>query len=261
MDRYLMVLATDCGGTDRGRYEIAVERSFYPKPVRTVVFETTTLSTLHAGFIAAAHGLSTIDHFGPLREGEKVGLLVNAAPERGPVFALKLDNGVEVVGPDLGWNFHFLRDRIVESFLVDDRSGKETPFRSMEVMVPALAARLGAAEFPNLAFRPKDIASFRPDPGIYVADWDSHGNLYLVSTDEDDAWIPALGETRTFRVGNNVARLRHVDGIFAGETGEQVLTTGSLRLNGRSVHYIVVRGARARDMLGNPGVGTRVELA
>lgn len=259
MDKYLMVLATDCGGTDRGRYEIAACRSFFPHAVTTVVFETASLSTLHAGFIAAAHGLSTIDHFGPLRTGEKIGLLVNAAPERGPIYALTLDNGVEVVGPDLEWNFHFLRDRIVASHLVRDLSGKETPFRSMEVMVPALAARLGAAEVPHLSFVPKDIASFAPEPGIYVSDWDSHGNLYLVSTEEDDSWIPPLGETQTFRVGNNVARLRHVDGIFAGQTGEQVLTTGSLRLNGRKVHYIVVRGARARDMLGNPRVGTRVQ--
>ncbi len=260
-NRYQLILATDCGGTDRGRYEIAAHRCFFPYLVQPVFFETTSLSTLHCGFVATAHALSTVDHFGPLRIGENIGLLVNAAPERDDIYALELDNGVQVVGPHLGFNFHFLRDRVRKSYLVRDTrdmSGKETPFRSMEIMVPALAVRLGAADFPHLEFVPQELPRYDPEPGVYVADWDSHDNLYLVSTGEDESWIPALGETRVFRIGNTVARLRHVDGIFAGETGEQVLTTGSLRLNGKSVHYIVVRGSRARAMLGNPTVGTKV---
>ena len=277
MTRYLLVLATDCGGSDEGRSLIAASRCFYPHDVFVPFFATASMETLHCGFIAAAHALSTIDHFGPLRDGEKIGILVNAAPRHGTengetlrgasrkrsgeeIYALLLDNGVWVVGPNADFNFFFLRDRVRESYLVVDRSGAETPFRSLEVMIPALADRLGARTFENLTFEPKALPVFTPEPGIFVADWDNHDNLYLVSTRSDESWIPPLGEERAFRVGSNLARLRHVDGIFAGKTGEQTLTTGSLKLNGKPVHYVVVVGSKARAMLGNPAVGTKVVI-
>ncbi len=264
MTKYLVMIATDCGGTDRGRYEIETELDYHPEPVKTVMFETTSLSTLHAGFVGTAHALSTVDghieRHGPLAPDLRVGLIINAAPERDDIYALRLTNGVEVVGPHLGFNFFFLQDRIEESFLVHDRSGRDTPFRSMEVMIPALAKRQGIGKFPHIEFEPKTLERITPKPGLFVADWDVHGNLYLASTKEDDSWIPKLGETQAFHIGDQVARLRRVDGIFKGERGEAVLTTGSLRLNGKNVNYIVVRGGRARDMFGSPAVGTEVVI-
>ncbi len=124
-----LILVTDCGGSDKGRYEVAARRCFYPLVPQITFFETHSMNTLHAGFTTAAHALSTVDHFGPLNPGELVGILDNAAPRHGTengkrlrgesrkaegeeIYALLLDNGVWVVGPNAGLNFYFLQPRI-----------------------------------------------------------------------------------------------------------------------------------------------------
>ena len=94
--------------------------------------------------------------------------------------------------------------------------------------------------------------------GLFVADWDEHGNMYIVSVGQDQNWLPKLGESRVFNIGDKIARLRCVDGIFAGNTGEPTLTTGSLKLNGESVHYMVVVGSNARALFDKPSVGAEV---
>lgn len=276
MNTFHLILVTDCGGSDRGRYEIAAWRSFWPKEPQLTFFETHSMSTLHAGFTTAAHALSTIDRFGPLIAEEKIGILCNAAPRHGTengkklrgkdrrgegeeIYALLLDNGTWVIGPNAGLNLHFIVPRVRESYLVTDTSGMTTPFRSMEVMVPALAKVLGARDHQNIRLTAKPLQVPKAETGIFVADWDQHGNLYVVSIGGED-WVPKLGEHRVFKIGQNIARLRHVDGIFAGQTGEPTLTTGSLKLNGTPVHYMVVVGSSARALFGNPLVGARVAI-
>lgn len=278
MKKYIhLIIVTDCGGSDRGRYEIAARRCFCPHKLEITFFPTESMNTLHAGFTAAAHVLSTVDMFGPLQKGEYVGMLINAAPRHGKenglklrgeerkhdgeeIYVLKLRNGVSAVGPNAGANLFFLQDEIVESLLLTDTSGRYTPFRSMEVMVPALAKVFGVQKNLHLKLRPKKLKVAEMETGIFVADWDSHGNIYLVSTMPDEGWIPPIGDNQVFRIGTKIARLRHVDGIFAGNTGDQTLTVGSLRLQGKPVYYIVLVGGNVHSSLGNPPVGTRVEI-
>ncbi|MDO8590608.1 MAG: hypothetical protein Q7R65_01375 [bacterium] len=272
-----LILVTDCGGSDRGRYEIAARRCFYPERPEISFFGTESMDTLHSGFTTSAHALGTVDFFGPLREGENTGILDNAAPRHGTengrklrgsdrkpegeeIYALRLRNGVWIVGPNAGLNFFFLKGEVVESFLVTDSSGRYTPFRSMEVMIPTFAKIFGVGENPHLHLEPKNLAVSDGEAGVFVADWDTHGNIYLVSTLPDQTWVPPINENRAFRIGNKIARLRHVDGIFGGNTGEQTLTTGSLQLNGKSVYYIVVVGGNAHSSLGSPPVGTKVVI-
>ncbi|HEV7702588.1 MAG TPA: hypothetical protein VGO63_04075 [Candidatus Paceibacterota bacterium] len=236
------------------------------------------MNTLHAGFTTTAHVLSTVDYFGPLKEGEFVGILDNAAPRHGSengeslrgaerkpegeeIYALLLDNGVWVVGPNAGLNFYFLESRVRKSYLVTDTSGRITPFRSMEIMIPALSKVLGVKEFPNIILTEKSLLIKKPKAGLFVADWDEHGNLYLVSIGASTSSLfPPLGDSKVFHIGDKIARLRHVDGIFAGETGEPTLTTGSLRLNSKPVYYLVVVGSSARALFGNPPVGAEVVI-
>ena len=272
-----LIVVTDCGGSDRGRYEIAARRCFHPHTADITFFATESMNTLHAGFTAAAHALSTVEMFGPLQEEEHIGLLVNAAPRHGKENGLKLRgeerkqdgeelivatlrNGIKVVGPNAGANFYFLRDEITESRLLTDTSGRNTPFRSMEVMIPALAKVFGTQENPHLKLEPRELKVTDMEEGVFVVDWDSHGNIYLVSTVEDGKWTPRMGTSRVFRIGTKIARLHHVDGIFAGNTGEQTLTAGSLHLHGKPVYYIVLVGGNAHSSLGNPPVGTKVEV-
>ena len=130
----------------------------------------------------------------------------------------------------------------------------------MEVIVPTLAKIFGVQKNPHLTLTPKKLQVSDGEQGVFVADWDSHGNIYLVSTGPNEEWVPKVGESQPFRIGNKIARLRHVNGIFAGNTGEQTLTVGSLQLNGKPVHYIVVVGGNAHSLFGNPPVGTKVEV-
>lgn len=272
-----LIIVTDCGGSDQGRYEIAAKRCFFPHDLRLTFFATESMNTLHSGFTTAAHVLSTIDFFGPLQKGELIGILDNAAPRHGSenglklrgegrkvegeeIYALRLINGIWIVGPNAGLNFFFLKDQIAESFLICDTSGRYTPFRSMEVMIPAFAKIFGVQKVPYLHLEPKELSIINVEKAVFVADWDTHGNIYLVSTLPDETWVPSIGESRAFRIGNKIARLRHVNGIFAGNTGEQTLTIGSLKLNGKPVYYIVVVGGNAHSLFGNPPVGTKVEI-
>ncbi len=278
MKKYVhLVVVTDCGGSDRGRYEIAAQRCFFPHDLRLTFFATESMNTLHSGFTTAAHVLSTIDFFGALQKKEHIGILDNAAPRHGSenglklrgegrkiegeeIYALHLLNGIWVVGPNAGLNFFFLKDQIAESFLLTDTSRRYTPFRSMEVMVPALAKIFGIQKHPHLHLESKELPIINVEKGVFVADWDTHGNIYLVSTLPNQDWVPSVGESRAFRIGNKIARVRHVNGIFDGNTGEQTLTMGSLRLNGKPVYYIVVVGGNAHSLFGNPPVGTKVEI-
>lgn len=272
-----LIIVTDCGGSDEGRYRIAAERCFYPHFIKVTFFATESMNTLHAGFTAAAHAVSTIDLFGPLKRDEYTGILVNAAPRHGTengrklrgdgrkpegeeIGVLRLRNRVVIIGPHAGDNFLFLKDEIVESYVLTDRSKRYTPFRSMEIMVPAFAKVFGVKAFPHLALEPKKLQVADGEKGVFVADWDSHGNIYLVSTIPDAEWVPPQNGSRAYRIGTKIVRLRHVNGIFAGNTGEQTLTLGSLQLNGKPVYYIVVVGGNAHSLCSNPPVGTRVEV-
>lgn len=272
-----LVIVTDCGGSDEGRYGIAARRCFHPHNVGLTFFATAPLNTLHSGFTGAAQALSSIDHFGPLKEDEAYGLLVNAAPREGSsagkklrgagrksggeeIYALKLRNGVWVVGPNAGYNLHFLACQVEESYLVVDNSKRETPFRSMQVMVPALAKLLEASPIPHLEFEPKPLVLPEVEKGTFVADCDELGNVYLVTVGERETWFPALGESCVAIINGKRERLRHVDDIFGGEDGEATLTTGSLTLNGEPVHYIVSLGNRASALFGNPSPKTKVEF-
>jgi hypothetical protein len=272
-----VIIVTDCGGSDQGRYEIAAKRCFHPHDLQITFFATLSMNTLHCGFTAAAHVLSSIDHFGSLKDGEKMGLLVNAAPRHGTengqrlrgderkkdgeeIYVLLLENGVWVVGPNAGLNFYFLQDQIVESYLVTDTSGGYTPFRSMEVMIPALAKVLDMQEHENIQLTKQDLPEIKAEPGVFIADWDSHGNMYLAVTTDDESWLPEMDQSRVYKIGDKIARLTRRNGIFAGETGEQTLTTGSLCLHGKRVYYIVVVGSSAHSMFGSPPVGTKLEI-
>lgn len=278
MTKYVHIsIVTDCGKSDKARYEIAAGMCIAPFSFTLSFFETESMNTLHSGFTAAAHALSTITHFGAPFDGQGVGILVNAAPRHGTengrklrgqdrktqgedIYALRLTNGIWVVGPNAGLNLYFFSGMISESFVVTDTSGQETPFRSMEIMVPTLAKVLGVRDFPNIRLTPQPLKVECPTGGIYVADWDSHGNIYLFSNLPEAEWVPPLGETVVFRIGNKIVRLRHVDGIFAGNTGEETLTKGSLKLGGRPIYYIVIVGGDMHSVVGNPSVGTRVEI-
>lgn len=276
MQNVLLVLVTDCGGSDQGRYEIAAGLCFAGCNVSRAFFATGSMNPLHSGFTGAAHALSTVAHFSGVRGDTKVGILINAAPRHGTenghklrgnrrkasgeeIYALELRDGTWVVGPNAGLNLYFVQNQVVKSFLVRDSLRPHTPFRSMEVMVPALAKVLGIQDFPNITLTPKVLRVSEPDPGVYVVDWDDHGNIYLWSTGKDDEFVPALGRARVFKIGDKIARLRHVSGIFAGKTGEQTITQGSLKLADRPIYYIVVVGGSAHNLFGSPRVGTRVE--
>lgn len=167
-----------------------------------------------------------------------------------------LDNGVWVVGPNAGMNFYFIaRKRVKESYLLTGR-GLHTPFRSMEFMIPALAQVLGYGSF-SIRLAPKPLEVPVPKKGIFVGDWDSHGNMYLFST-EKKSWLPKMSQRVTVDIGNVHILLRRVSGIFAGHTGEPTLTTGSLELNGNPVQYIVVGGGNAHGLFKHPPVGSQV---
>src|SRR3989344_1485884 len=272
-----LALVTDCAGTDEGRYLLAIGRAFFPQTPTVAFFPTASMQPLHSGFIAAAHALSTIDLFGQLRPRERVGVLVNAARRHGQenghhlrgaqrkksgeeVYALELKNGLWIVGPNAGMNFYLLpRNQIAHSYILGGPRLK-TPFRSMELMVPALAQALGANNFKDISFTPKRLTIPEPEPGVFVGDWDSHGNIYIFSTLPDKEWLPALGKRITVNINGRGARLRHVNGIFAGRTGEVTLTVGSLKLNDSNVHYIVVVGGDAHGLFGRPPVGARVAI-
>jgi len=272
-----LIIVTDCGGTDEGRYKIGARRCFYPNEVQVSFIPTASKNTLHTGFIAAAHALSTVDHFGRLQAGENIGLLVNAAPRYGAengvkfrgsernkdgeeIYALKLKSGVWVVGPNAGFNFYFLKQQIRESYLVIDQSGMETPFRSLEVMVPALAKVMGINDFPDIVLKEKKLQIQAPSEGLYVADWDDHGNIYVFSNLPDEQWLPQPDGNVVFKINNEIGRMRHVDGIFAGHTGELTLTTGSLKLGGRHVYYIVSVGSSAHAHFARPEAGTPIYI-
>lgn len=271
-----LTIVTDCGGSDRGRYENATARCFWPTPFNLAFYSTESKNTLHSGFTGAAHALSSIAEFGPLRVDERVGMIINAAPREGndnghclrgsdrkvegeQIFALKLNCGVWVVGPNAGYNLYFLQEEVSESYILSDQRGLETPFRSMEFMVPALAKLLEVKDFSDIVATPALLETKIPTNGIYVADWDSHGNIYLFSTIDPEKWLPSMGQCVSLRIGNDVARPRHVDGIFAGHTGEQTLTKGSLKLLGRyPIYYFVVVGSEAHSQIKCPAVGTQV---
>lgn len=274
-----VIIVTDCGGSDHGRYEIALNRCVFPHQHTLAFFETGSKNTLHSGFTAAAHALSTIDFFGPLKPDEQIGILVNAAPRHGnengnrlrgknrkkegeEIFVIELKNGVWVVGPNAGFNLFFFQKEIKQSFLLIDHLHPNTQFRSMESMIPGLVKVLGINDFKHIELQPKPFTPpVNTETGIFVADWDTHGNIYLYSTLNAEQWVPQMGKTVCIKIGNSIARLRHVEGIFAGQTGEQTLTKGSLKLLGReAIYYIVVVGSEAHPQFKCPPVGTPVYI-
>lgn len=269
MDTYNIQIVTDCGGLDSVRYTGWAKMFFDPKPVDVEVIPTAPLNVVHPGFIAATHVVAEIDKFIERYDKpsylHKKGLIINAAPERGDIYAARLDNGLEVVAPHLGFNLEFLRDRIVESALVVDTSGRETPFRSNEVMIPALAQRLGVRSSGHINFKPQPLPIIPIKSELLVGGVDHLGNMYVVPTKGDMTWLPGLGERRIVRIRNDSHAVRCVNGVFAGDSGELVLTPGSLMLyreplKRESVYYLVKRNGNAYHEFGSPPIGTRVHV-
>ena len=280
MSKYAHIaIVTDCGDLDEMRYRVTAQRLFFPHAVRVSFCATESLNTLHAGFVGATHVVAEINRSGRLKEGEFIGLLVNAAPRLGreggrplrgenrqtageAICALLLQSGVWVVGPNAGLNFYFLQKEVRESFLVADPSGQRTPFRSNYVMMPALAQIFDPHQGSRIRLEPKALPPIEAEPGLFVGGQDSHGNLYIASTRPDERWVPPVGESRALFIGDHgPVRIRRFDGIFAGNTGDLALTTGSLELpDGRPVYYIVRVGGHAAPSLGHPRPGAKIRL-
>ncbi len=266
-------IVTDCGRSDALRYEIGAAACFADARFSMGFFETESFNTLHAGFVAGSHAYAPIEYFSDIAPRMQFGILVNAAPgaaegqklrgldnksDGGQIYALELKNGVCVVGPNVGYNLYFFRDLIARSFLVTVSKNSDTPYRSLEIMLPALAQVMGVRNFPGFTLTPKKLDLPEVQNGIYVGDSDSHGNIYLASIGQEQGFVPRVGEVFTVQIGDKSIKARYTDQFFAARAGEFTLTTGSLTLAGNPVYYLIQMGGSASNFFGNPAVGTKI---
>lgn len=251
---------------------LAVEGFLKTEEKPDFYFITSTPSTIHTGFLVNqvitteeryGHPLETIifQNTDPrLFSKEKLGKAKGSDP-----LIIKLKSGIYLCGPNAGYNFSFIKDKIDELFVYRDVN-EEGQFHSRD-----LYARISAHLMEGLEDEMKMEEFFsNVIPEIdkyYVAHIDNFGNIKTTIKKEALKGKYECGDLVKIKIGKTENKAKFVDNLFGGVLGELVIYPGSsgtldnpfLEISAWQ-HFDEVKPKTGKDFFTNPRPGMEIEL-
>ncbi len=252
---------------------LAVEGFLKSEEKPNFYFITSTPSTIHTGFLINqvitteeryGHPLETIifQNTDPrLFSKEKLEKAQGADP-----LIIKLKSGIYLTGPNAGYDFSFIKDKIDELFVYRDVN-EEGQFHSRD-----LYARISAHLMEGLEdeMEMEEISS-NVIPEIfdkyYIAHIDNFGNIKTTIKKEALKGKYKYGDLVKIKIRNTENKAKFVDNLFGGIPGELVIYPGSsgaidnpfLEISAWQ-HFDELKPKTGQDFFVNPKPGMEIEL-
>ncbi len=182
-------------------------------------------STINAGFLCSQI-VETEERYG--RPLETV-IFLNVDPrlqgKGAPLFIIKLKTGIYLLGPNAGYNFSLIKEKIEEVFIYQGFD-KGSQFRSRDFYSRVCAHLMDEME-DELELEEISSNQIPPLQGYYIGHIDNFGNLKTTITASDFKGKYGKGEIVKVVINKIEKKARYVDGLFEGEVGELVIYPGS----------------------------------
>lgn len=228
-------------------------------------FVTATPSTIHAGFLCA-QVVETEERFG--RPLETV-IFLNVDPrlegKGAPFFVVKLKSGIFLVGPNAGYNFSLIRDKIEELFAYQGFD-KGSQFRSRDFYSRMCAHLMDEME-DELELEEVNFNQIPAFYGKYIGHIDNFGNIKTTIPLYEFKGKYEYGEEVKIRINGVEKKARFVKGLFAGKVGELIIYPGSSGPKENPYLEISIwryfteeKSFTGRDVFNNPQPGAKIEL-
>mgnify|MGYP001123472845 FL=1 len=237
-----------------------------------ITFVSSTPSTIHTAFLIN-QVVETEERFGhPL---ETV-IFENTDPRiktkepvkqaQGAKFVvIRLKSGLYLCGPNAGYNFSMIKDRIDEVFVYEGFD-KGSQFRSRDLYSRVCAHLMEAME-DELDLEEVSVDVIPDLKGFYIGHIDNFGNIKTTITKEDLKGKVEYGEYLKIKIGRIVKKVKYVDNLFGGVPGELVIYPGSSGKKDNPYleitiwrHFDEEKPTTGRDEFLNPKVGEKIEL-
>ncbi len=260
----LLHVVADFGRGDLAFAEVAQRIKNLLPEADLVLTAVPPFATLAAGFAVAQLALNegpndavVFHNVAPRRDDEAP--RSDNAGER--LAAMRLPNGVTVVGVHAGYAFSFLAESGAElRYARADAAGSQ--FRSRDIF-PAALARIVRGERGALE-GVVPAASVPPVPEARVAYVDAFGNVKTTVRSPGPLAEAPEGSRVRVRVGTREHSAVLVRGSFSVPAGALALAQGSSgwRANGHEVRWLelFLRGGSAAELFGHPSIGQGVEV-
>ena len=178
---------------------------------------------------------------------------------------IRLKSGLYLCGPNAGYDFSMVKERIDEVFEYKDFD-KGSQFRSRDLYSRVCAHLMEAME--DELDLEEVLVDVIPDlKGFYIGHIDNFGNIKTTITHEDLKGKVEYGEYIKIKIGKVIKKVRYVDNLFGGEVGELVIYPGS---SGKKYnpyleisvwrHFDEEKPTTGKDEFLNPKVGEKIEL-
>jgi hypothetical protein len=178
---------------------------------------------------------------------------------------IRLKSGLYLCGPNAGYDFSMVKERIDEVFEYKDFD-KGSQFRSRDLYSRVCAHLIEAME-DELDLEEVSVDVIPNLKGFYIGHIDNFGNIKTTITQEDLKGKVEYGDYIKIKIGKVVKKARYVDNLFGGEVGELVIYPGS---SGRKDnpyleisiwrHFDEEKPTTGKDEFLNPKVGEKIEL-
>ncbi len=206
-------------------FRSAVE-GFLKNPIGVNInFVSSSPSTIHSGFLCL-QVVETEERFG--RPLETV-IFLNVDPRfngKGALFVvIKLKSGIYLVGPNAGYNFSFIKEKIDEFFLYQGFD-KGSQFRSRD-FYSRICAHLMDEMGDDLELDEISTNQIPNFQGYYIGHIDNFGNIKTTINLSEFKGKYEYGEVVKLKINNIEKKARFVEGLFSGEVGELVIYPGS----------------------------------
>jgi S-adenosylmethionine hydrolase len=178
---------------------------------------------------------------------------------------IRLKSGLYLCGPNAGYDFSMVKERIDEVFEYKDFD-KGSQFRSRDLYSRVCAHLMEATE--DELDLEEVLVDVIPDlKGFYIGHIDNFGNIKTTITHEDLKGKVEYGEYIKIKIGKVVKKARYVDNLFGGEVGELVIYPGSSGKKDNPYleisvwrHFDEEKPTTGKDEFLNPKVGEKIEL-
>jgi len=178
---------------------------------------------------------------------------------------IRLKSGLYLCGPNAGYDFSMVKERIDEVFEYKDFD-KGSQFRSRDLYSRACAHLMEAME--DELDLEEVLVDVIPDlKGFYIGHIDNFGNIKTTITHQDLKGKVEYGEYIKIKIGKVIKKVRYVDNLFGGEVGELVIYPGSSGKKDNPYleisvwrHFDEEKPTTGKDEFLNPKVGEKIEL-
>ena len=245
--------------------KIAIEGFLKQSQNANISFIAATPSTIHTGFLISQL-VEDIERYGQPLESV---IFQNTDPrlhtKRGLPVIMKLKSGLYLIGPNSGYDFSLIKNRIDELFIYKGLNDKGQ-FHSRD-LYSRISAHLMDYLEDELELEEVNVDNIPDLKGFFVGHIDNFGNMKTTITQEDFKGKYEYDDFVNVKINGKVKKARYVSNLFGGTPGELVIYPGSSgKMNNRYLelsiwrHFTEVAPTTGAAEFDFPKVGSEIQI-